>query len=55
MSGVVYTESHELDNPGIIGSKVKETSRPYNGADIVVTNLKPSIVQMNYLDSLRLR
>ena len=49
-----YTESHTLGNPGIIGSKVKETSRPYNGADIVVTNIKPSIVQMNYLDSLRL-
>ena len=49
-----YTESHELSNPGIIGSKIKETNRPYNGADIVVTNIKPSIVQMNYLDSLRL-
>ena len=49
-----YTESHELSNPGIIGSQIKETSRPYNGAVIVLTNIKPSIVQMNYLDSLRL-
>lgn len=36
LCSVDYMELHELDISGQIGSKIKGTSRPYNGAGTVV-------------------